>query len=98
MGMKRSPLKKDDKGKAEEFIEAAGQQGGGGGKKGSKRYPWDDADPEVVKLFNLRLPKPLKLKIEYIIKNTQHSSIHSFIMGEVEKAVERELKKLEKGK
>lgn len=96
MGIKRSPLKAAEKTDADKFIEGA--EDNTEQEKAGKTYPWDDADPEVVKLFNLRLPKPLKLKIEYIINNTMHSSMHSFIMGEVEKAVERELKNLEKGK
>ncbi|MFP4000031.1 MAG: hypothetical protein ACLFUN_09315, partial [Desulfobacterales bacterium] len=65
MGIKRSPLKTAGKTDAGRFIEGA--EDNTEQAKTGKTYPWDDADPEVVKLFNLRLPKPLKLKIEYII-------------------------------
>ncbi|MGA6925978.1 MAG: hypothetical protein WBY88_09865 [Desulfosarcina sp.] len=59
-------------------------------------YPWDTADPEIIKVFNLRLPKPLKLKLEFIAARSPHS-IHRFIMDEVEAAVERELERLKMG-
>lgn len=88
--IKKNPLSKTPGRKnIDKFIE-----GGNQSKERKKPQPWDNADPEIVKLFNLRLPKPLKIKLEYIVQNTLHTSIHSFIMDEVEKAVNKELKKL----
>lgn len=95
MGIKKSPLgKKPDAEQIEKFIEGAEQKKETQAGRSGKKYPWEGTDPEVIKLFNLRLPKPLKLKLEYIAQRTP-ASIHGFIMEAVEKAVERELKKLE---
>jgi hypothetical protein len=89
MSIGRNPLKgKGKKQDIDDFLDGA--------EKLPKRkivHPWDKADPEVIKVFNLRMPKPLKLKIEYIT-NRSPLSMHAFIMDAVEKAVSRELKKL----
>ncbi len=75
-------------------IEGAESPQGGSESEENKKYPWDDANPEVIKTFNLRLPQPLKMKLQYIIERSP-KSMHKFIMDEVEKAVKRELKELE---
>ena len=69
----------------------------GGNKVNEKRflegkggYPWDEGDERIIKSFNLRLPEPLHMKLQFIAENTPHS-IHSFVMEAVEEAVERAL-------
>ncbi|WP_419662740.1 hypothetical protein Dvar_32140 [Desulfosarcina variabilis str. Montpellier] len=61
--------------------------------QGKSNLPWADANERVVKSFNLRLPEPVHLKLQYIAENTPYS-IHGFIMEVVEEAIEQELKKL----
>ena len=56
-------------------------------------FPWSDANERVIKTFNLRLPEPLHMKLQFITEHTPYS-MHSFIMEAVEKAVEQELKQL----
>lgn len=83
--MKRVPsVKSPDVSKVKEkrFIE---------GKGG--RHPWDEGDERVIKAFNLRLPEPLHMKLQFIAEHTPHS-IHGFVMEAVEGAVERELEDL----
>jgi len=94
MAIKRKPNKKvrTKANQIDDFIEAAEKPQKELEPENQKKYPWDNADPEVVKTFNLRLPKPLKMKLDYIVEQSP-KSLHKFIMDEVEKAVKRELKK-----
>jgi hypothetical protein len=57
--------------------------------------PWDrpGVRADVTKPFNLRIPEPLKLKLDYIRKQTR-VSMHEFVMGALVPAVEAELKRL----
>jgi predicted HicB family RNase H-like nuclease len=83
--MKRvPPVKSSDISKANEkrFIEGKGN-----------KHPWDEGDERVIKAFNLRLPEPLHMKLQFIAEHTPNS-IHSFIMEAVEEAVERALEDL----
>lgn len=48
---------------------------------------------DVVKPFNLRLPEPLKLKLDHIRKQTR-VSVHEFVMNALIPAVEAELERL----
>ena len=59
--------------------------------------PWEAAGvrEDVRKPFNLRLPEPLKLKLDFIRKATRISA-HEFIMNALLPAVELELKRLER--
>ncbi|MFO7713999.1 hypothetical protein, partial [Desulfosarcina sp.] len=61
--------------------------------QGTSNFPWAEANERVIKSFNLRLPEPLHMKLQYIADNTPHS-IHGFIMEAVEKAIEDELERL----
>jgi hypothetical protein len=48
---------------------------------------------DVTKPFNLRLPEPLKLKLDYIRERTR-ISVHEFVMGALVPAVEAELERI----
>jgi hypothetical protein len=48
---------------------------------------------DVTKPFNLRLPEPLKLKLDYIRERTR-VSVHEFVMAALVPAVEAELERL----
>jgi hypothetical protein len=50
---------------------------------------------DVTKAFNLRLPEPLKLKLDFIRKHTR-VSIHEFIMTALVPAVDLEIERLER--
>ena len=79
--MKKPPIPKKHNLSEDRFIQ------------GNSNFPWAEANERVIKSFNLRLPEPLHMKLQYIADNTPHS-IHSFIMDVVESAIEDELKKL----
>lgn len=57
--------------------------------------PWTRANvrADVTKSFNLRLPEPMKLKLEFIRRETR-VSVHEFIMTSLVPAVEAEIKRL----
>jgi predicted transcriptional regulator len=48
----------------------------------------------MIKAFNLRLPEPLKLKLDFIRARTR-VSVHEFIMEALVPAVDREIERLE---
>lgn len=58
--------------------------------------PWKDPSvrTDMIKAFNLRLPEPLKLKLDYIRARTR-VSVHEFIMDALVPAVDREIERLE---
>ncbi|MBI9084534.1 MAG: hypothetical protein JEZ11_13120 [Desulfobacterales bacterium] len=92
MALSKNPLKKKpDKSAIDAFI--AGADSDKKTAKAKPGHPWDDADPEVVKMFNLRIPKPLRLKLDYLAK-AEGKSVHGFIMDAVEKAVGKRLKQV----
>ncbi len=64
--------------------------------KKSRRFPWEhpEVNERVIKAFNLRLPEPEFLKLKFVVDETKFKSIHAFCLNAVQKAVERELKKL----
>lgn len=51
--------------------------------------------PDVIKTFNLRLPEPLKLKLDFIRAHTR-VSVHEFVMAALIPAVDREIERLER--
>lgn len=59
--------------------------------------PWQQPGvrADVTKPFNLRLPEPLKLKLDYIRKRTR-ISVHEFVMDALAPAVEAELERLKR--
>ena len=50
---------------AEEFIDQAATSEGS--------YPWDEANPRIVKHFNLRLDEPTLEKLRYIAQHVPES-------------------------
>lgn len=64
-------------------------------RRGEAR-PWEApaVRSDVIKAFNLRLPEPLKLKLDFIRARTR-VSVHEFIMDALVPAVEREIERLE---
>ena len=68
------------------------------GREGRDR-PWEapGVRPDVTKAFNLRLPEPLKLKLDFIRDQTR-ISIHEFIMDALTPAIDLEIQRLEKQK
>ncbi len=50
---------------ADEFIDEAVTDEGS--------YPWEDADPRIVKHFNLRLDEPTLEKLRFIAQNVPES-------------------------
>jgi predicted HicB family RNase H-like nuclease len=79
--MKKIPTSKKGSQSEERFIQ------------GKSNFPWADANERVIKSFNLRLPEPMHMKLQFIAENTPHS-IHSFIMNVVSEAVDREIERL----
>ncbi|MDX6751163.1 hypothetical protein SH611_15215 [Geminicoccaceae bacterium 1502E] len=67
------------------------------GGKGRGERPWDapGVRADVTKMFNLRLPEPLKLKLDFI-RQTTRISAHEFIMNALVPAVEAEIERLDK--
>lgn len=63
--------------------------------RGGEPRPWEapSVRADVTKAFNLRLPEPLKLKLDFIRDRTR-VSVHEFIMTALAPAVERELERL----
>lgn len=76
-------------------AEAAGKAGQG--RAAAPERPWEASGVrgDVTKVFNLRLPEPLKLKLDYIRENTRISA-HEFVMSALVPAVEAEIRRLEK--
>ena len=66
---------------------------------GGRERPWEapGVRPDVTKAFNLRLPEPLKLKLDFIRDQTR-ISIHEFIMDALTPMVDLEIQRLEKQK
>jgi hypothetical protein len=59
--------------------------------------PWTrpDVREDVTKPFNLRLPEPVKLKLDFIRRETR-ISVHEFIMTSLLPAVEAEIERLQR--
>ena len=57
--------------------------------------PWDDPSvrEDVTKVFNLRLPEPLFLKLKWLSENTPKTSMQKVCMDAVSKSVEEEVRK-----
>ncbi len=63
----------------------------------SELLPWlaPSVRDDVTRAYNLRLPEPLKLKLDYIRTKTR-VPVHEFIMNALEPAVEEEIARLER--
>lgn len=67
--------------------------------KGGYLYPWDDANPRVISFFQIRMPEPLKRKIEWLDarnpsreKSSQHKIALAALEREIDRLIARELK------
>jgi hypothetical protein len=71
--------------------------GQGRGQGSGEPVPWQQPGvrADVTKPFNLRLPEPLKLKLDYIRERTR-ISVHEFVMEALVPAVEAELERLKR--
>jgi hypothetical protein len=58
--------------------------------------PWTrpEVRADVTKPFNLRLPEPVKLKLDFIRRETR-ISVHEFIMASLLPAVDAEIERLQ---
>ena len=67
------------------------------GQGRGEAMPWQQPGvrADVTKPFNLRLPEPLKLKLDYIRERTR-ISVHEFVMEALVPAVEAELERLKR--
>jgi hypothetical protein len=65
------------------------------GEGSGEAMPWEapGVRADVTKPFNLRLPEPLKLKLDHIRVQTR-VSVHEFVMAALIPAVEAELERL----
>jgi hypothetical protein len=70
---------------------------GRAGQGRGEPLPWQQPSvrADVTKPFNLRLPEPLKLKLDYIRARTR-ISVHEFVMEALVPAVEAELERLKR--
>lgn len=59
------------------------------------KFPWEESTvrEDVTKTYLLRLPEPLMLKLKYISAHSKYS-MNSFCAEKLEKAIERELRKI----
>lgn len=77
---------------ADSFIEGA-EQKQQSSQAGGEPLPWEapHVRQDVTKLFNLRLPEPLKMKLEWLAERDPRS-MHTIALEAVEEAVERQVK------
>lgn len=76
----------------------AGIQGfiAGAERAESSFYPWQDPNvrPDVTKVFNLRLPEDVYLKLKYLSDNQRRRSMQTICQDAIEPYIEQELKNL----
>ncbi len=56
-------------------------------------YPWEEANPNAKKVFNLRLPEDLYEQLRYIAYHDRES-VHAFCVRAVAAAVHKRLRQL----
>ena len=78
---------------AERFIAGASEEPRPSPPAGP--LPWEDpaVREDVKKLFSLRLPEPLMLKLQYISSVTGRS-MHQYVLEHLEPAIEEEVRRL----
>lgn len=61
--------------------------------------PWDDANPRIISFFQIRMPEPLKIKIEWLAsrhlgegKGSQHKIALAALEREIDRMIAKELK------
>jgi hypothetical protein len=60
-------------------------------------FPWQQGgvSERVIVPFNLRFPEPIKLKLEWIVKNSlDYKSMHDLCMNAIMQKIDEELRKL----
>lgn len=91
-------LNPDRKDAADAFIDAAEQPPEAAGEDAAsprpaprEPLPWEDPKvrDDVKKLFSLRLPEPLMLKLQYISAATG-KSMHQYVLDHLVPAIERD--------
>lgn len=68
----------------------------GAERQESRAYPWQAANvrPDVTKVFNLRLPEDVYLKLKYLSDKQRRRSMQTICQDAIEPYIEQELKKL----
>lgn len=62
--------------------------------KGRKPVGFEEqGNPQIIKQFQLRLPEPLKYKLDWVTKNLVHTSAHALILEALEDRLNTELSK-----
>ena len=78
-------------------VHTAPRQARARGQARGDDQPWTrpDVRADVTKPFNLRLPEPVKLKLDFIRRETR-ISVHEFIMTSLLPAVDAEIERLQR--
>lgn len=66
-------------------------------KRHASNYPWqqEGINERVILQFPLRLPEPLKLKLEWVVKNSlEYRSMHDLCLRAITEKIDEELKKI----
>ena len=68
----------------------------GAEKKAVNMHPWEapGVRPDVNKVFNVRLPEDMFLKLKYLSENQRRRSMQSICLDAIEPYIERELEKV----
>lgn len=68
----------------------------GAERQESSVYPWQapNVRPDVTKVFNLRLPEDVYLKLKYLSDKQRRRSMQTICQDALEPYIEQELKKL----
>ena len=68
----------------------------GAERQESSSYPWQATTvrPDVTKVFNLRLPEDVYLKLKYLSDKQRRRSMQTICQDAIEPYIEQELKKL----
>jgi hypothetical protein len=71
---------------ADKFIEDAG--------KTETEFPWDAADPNKIKVYNLRLPEPIFEKLKFIGDSDPFMSMQRFCQETLRPAIDAKIQEL----
>lgn len=69
---------------------AAAPKSGQSGKPDTD--PWGEANPDIIKIFNLRLPEDLHVRLKWLGDTSYGESMHSIATEAVAKEVAKRLK------
>ena len=93
MRSSKPKLKKSgtDQAAVKSFIEGADK-----GAEPAIELPWEaeNVRPDMTKLFNLRLPEDVYLKLKYLSENQRRRSMQTICMDAIEPAIDAELEAL----